>query len=139
MAGVEVRAQFDVPSERLWSVISDFGNVAWIPGMEGVRVEGSGPGMTRFLPAGKVEIHERLESVDDAAKTLVYTIPENIPFPVTDYRATMRVDAAAGGCRLTWSCSYEPTGVSAKEAEHTVRSLYEMMIGWIREYLVSRH
>ena len=138
MSRVVVSAEFDVAGERLWELIADFGNVDWIPGMGAVRVDGEGPGMTRYLPAGKVEIHERLESVDGERRTLVYTIPENIPFPVTGYRATMQVDDVGNGSRLTWSCTYEPVGVGESEAQQTVKGLYEMMIGWIREHLARR-
>ena len=134
MTDVSVSAEFDVSSDRLWEVVADFGNVAWIPGMTGVRVDGEGPGMTRFLPTGDVEVHERLESVDPSAKTLVYSIPKNIPFAVTGYRATMRVEDAGGGCRLVWSCTCEPEGMSEDEARQTIQGLYEMMIGWLREY-----
>ncbi len=137
MADVVVTAEFDVPSKRLWSLVADFGNVSWIPGMGAVRVDGDGPGMTRYLPAGDVEIHERLESIDDERRTLVYTIPVNIPFPVKNYRATMRVDDRAGGCRLTWSCAFEPSGISDVQADQTVRGLYEMMIGWMRAHLAA--
>lgn len=135
MAAVAVQGEFDVSADRLWELVADFGNVAWIPGMAGVRVDGEGPGMTRYLPAGESEIHERLESIDPVQRTLRYTIPVNIPLPVTDYRATMRVEGAASGAKLHWSCTFEPAGVSEAEAQQVVRGLYEMMIGWIREHL----
>ena len=134
---VSVVADFDVPSAKLWDVVSDFGNVSWIPGMTDVRVDGSGPGMTRYLPAGVEEVHERLESIDEESRTLVYTIPENIPFPAADYRATMRVEDAGRGSRLTWSCSVQADGTSEAELRGTIEGLYGMMIGWIRDYLVA--
>jgi carbon monoxide dehydrogenase subunit G len=137
VAEVSVTAEFDAPSERLWQVVADFGNVAWIPGMTDVRVEGQGPGMTRFLPAGDVEIHERLESVDEQNRSIVYTIPKNIPMPISDYRATMKVEDSGSGSRLIWSCTLEPQGVSEGEAKEIVRGMYDMMAGWIRDYLAQ--
>jgi carbon monoxide dehydrogenase subunit G len=130
-----VTAEFDVPSERLWQIVADFGNVSWIPGMTDVRVEGRGPGMTRFLPAGESEIHEHLESIDEQGRSLVYTIPKNLPFAADNYRATMKVEDSGSGCRLIWSCTLEPRGVSEDEVKETVRGMYDMMIGWIRDYL----
>ncbi len=135
MTEVTVSADFDVPSSRLWQLVADFGDVSWIPGMADVRVEGQGPGMTRFLPAGAVEIHERLESIDPDSRSIVYTIPENIPFAAANYRATMRVEDAGAGSRLIWSCTLDPQGASEGETQQTVRGLYEMMIGWIRDHL----
>ncbi len=135
MTEVSVSADFDVPSARLWDLVADFGNVAWIPGMAGARVEGDGPGMTRFLPMGEKEVHERLESIDNDSRTIAYTIPENIPFAAANYRATMQVADAGSGSRLTWSCTLDPVGTSEEEAQQTVQGLYEMMIGWIRDHL----
>ncbi len=136
MVEVSVSADFDVPEQRLWELVADFGNVDWIPGMaQNVRVEGSGPGMVRFIPMGEKEVHEKLESLDESQHQIEYTIPKNIPFPVSDYRATMKVDAAGAGSRLTWKCTCNPDGTSEAEAEQTVRGLYDMMIGWIRDHL----
>ncbi len=137
MVEVVVDAEMDASAGALWGVVADFGNVAWIPGMDGVRVEGDGPGMVRFMPAGEVEIHERLESVDAAQRTLVYTIPKNVPFAVKDYRATMSVTESGSGSRLRWSCTCEPDGISEDEAKQTISGLYEMMVGWIRDYLAK--
>ncbi len=135
MINVSVTADFDAPSDRLWQLVADFGDVSWMPGMDAVRVEGNGPGMTRFLPAGEQEIHEHLESIDQDRRSLVYTIPRNIPFAVTGYRATMQVEDAAPGSRLTWSCECSPDGISDEEARATLEGLYTMMIGWIRDHL----
>ncbi len=137
MTQVSVTADFEVPASRLWQVVADFGNVSWIPGMTGVRVEGEGPGMTRFLPAGDNEVHERLESIDAAKRSLVYTIPKNIPFGAAKYRATMQVEDAGAGSRLVWSCTLEPDGMTEEEAQQTVTGLYDMMIGWIRDFLAQ--
>ncbi len=135
MIEVSVSADFDVPSARLWELVADFGNVSWIPGMSDVRVEGEGPGMTRFLPMGETEVHERLESLDAATRSLEYTIPENIPFAAANYRARMKVEDAGSGSRLVWSCTLDPVDTSDAEARQTVAGLYDMMIGWIRDHL----
>jgi hypothetical protein len=91
--------------------------------------------MTRAIAAGPDRtIVERLESVDAGARTLVYTIPENVPFPVTDYRATMRVRPGAGaGCELEWSASFTPAGAAEAECQRAIEGMYGVMIGWIGE------
>ena len=58
------------------------------------------------------------ETVDEAGRTISYTIPEGLPMPVKDYRATMRVaDAGAGKSALDWSCTFAPDGVGEAEAQ----------------------
>ncbi len=135
MAKVTVSSEFPVSEAKLWELVSDFGNVGWLPGAPSPKIEGSGPGMIRYLGENG-EIHERLESVDKATKTVVYSIPVGIPFPVTGYRATMKVSGAgSGGSRLDWSCEMEPNGVSEEEACKILDGMYNTMMGWIGDYL----
>ncbi len=135
MAHVTVKGEINVPVERLWAVVADFGSVGWIPGGETARVEGNGPGMVRMFGGGSTEIRERLESRDDAMRTIVYTIPQGLPMPITGYRATMVVRPAGAGSELEWSCTFEPDGVTEAEAKAQVEGLYGMMIGWIRDFV----
>lgn len=137
MARTSVKQLLDVPAERLWALLADFGNVPWMHIPEGgVRVEGQGPGMVRIIPAGDREIRERLESSDDKTRTLVYTIPEGLPLPVSDYRAQVRVqEAPDGGAEIEWACEFEPDGVDEAAAAPMIQALYGTMIGWIREHL----
>jgi hypothetical protein len=131
MANARVSRRLDVPADRLWKLVAAFGDTSWMPGPPKVQVVGSGPGMERRIQGPDKAIHERLESVDDAGRTLVYTIPVNVPFPVTDYRATMRVRAEGAGSELDWSCSFTPAGVDEATARQAIEGMYGMMIGWI--------
>ena len=131
MATARVTRSLDVPADRLWKLVAAFGDTSWMPGPPKVDVVGTGPGMERRIHAGEKVIHERLESVDEAGRTLVYTIPVNVPFPVTDYRATMRVRAAGAGSELDWSVSFTPAGASEEDARKAIEGMYGVMIGWI--------
>jgi hypothetical protein len=136
MSNTAVKEEIAASADRLWALVADFGNVAWIPGAEGVRVEGQGPGMVRILGGPGAEIRERLEAVDEAARRIVYTIPSGIPLPVTGYRASMTVRARGPErSELEWACEFEPAGVSESEAVAQIQGLYAMMIGWIRDRL----
>ena len=136
MSQVRVKEEIAVAADRLWRLVVDFGNVGWIPGGEGVRTEGKGPGMVRILGFGGAEVRERLDSVDEPRRTIVYTIPQGLPMPIKDYRATMTVrDVGPQKSELDWSCTFEPDGVTEEEAKAQVENLYHMMIGWIRDHL----
>lgn len=91
MATFEVVGELAVPVEKLWTLVRDFGNVAWIPNSD-VKVVGSGPGMTRIINGA---IHEKLESIDDARRTLAYNIPKGLPLPVKNDHGTMKVESSA--------------------------------------------
>ncbi len=134
MATARVVEELDVPVDRLWALVADFGRCDWIPGAK-VELEGQGVGMVRVIGGA---IRERLDALDPAARTLRYSIEdEGIPFPVRGYRATMKVDAAEGGARLTWTCECEPKGVSDAEATAQIEGMYRTMIGWIGDTLAK--
>lgn len=128
-----VKQALDVPADALWRLVSAFGDTSWMPAGTQVRLEGGGPGMIRHITAGPGKvIQERLESVDAASRTLVYTIPVNAPFPVTSYRATMRVSARGAGSELEWSASFTPNaGAAEAEVAKAIEGMYGLMIGWL--------
>jgi hypothetical protein len=137
MARVTVKEKLAFPGAKVWELISDFGNVSWFQGLSKSEVRGTGPGMVRVMIVGdNPPIHERLESLDAKGRTLSYTIPENIPFPVTDYRATMTVrEGGPGACELEWSCELTPKGIPDAQAVAMLEGMYKTMIGWLREAL----
>jgi hypothetical protein len=135
MAKARVKQDLAAPADVVWKLVADFGNVAWFPGAT-AKLEGRGPGMVRIFAGPNGEIRERLESLDDAKRTLTYTIPQGVPFPVENYRATMAVaDAGKGRCTLEWTCTCDPKGVSDAEATGAIEGMYGMMIGWMRDHL----
>ena len=90
----------------------------------------------RHIGAGALTLAETLESVDDASRTLVYTIPGEVPFPATDYRSTIVVREKGSGSELDWSCTFEPEG--DPDAAHAVmEGLYNTLTGWVADYLAS--
>jgi hypothetical protein len=132
MATARVTRTLDVPAAALWKLVAAFGDTSWMPAGAQVNVVGSGPGMERRIAAGEGKvIRERLESLDEKSRTLVYTIPEGVPFPVKDYRATMRVRGEGAKSELDWSASFEPAGAAEADGRNAIEGMYGVMIGWI--------
>ncbi len=130
--------ELDHSADTVWKLLADFGNMAWAPGLARVEVEGSGPGMVRrIFMSEDMAIEERLETLDHSKRSLTYTIPGNNPMPVSDYNAGAVVtDLGGGRCRVDWSCRATPLeGTKSEDAEAMVRGAYDMMLGWIDEYL----
>ncbi|MAE94916.1 MAG: hypothetical protein CL910_09680 [Deltaproteobacteria bacterium] len=137
MGRATVTQAMNAPADAVWQLISDFGDTSWMPGGTPVELEGEGPGMARIIVAGPdTRIREQLESLDPASRTLVYTIPEGVPFPVTGYRSTMVVEPTDEGSNLTWSCEFEADGVSEAEAQAAIEQMYGVMAGWVRDRVV---
>jgi carbon monoxide dehydrogenase subunit G len=132
MASATIAKSVDVPADAVWKLISNFGDSSWMPPGTQATVVGSGVGMERRIAIGPDKfIHERLLALDPAARTLSYAIPVNVPFPVSDYRATMRVREQGAGCEVEWSASYECAPDAAAAIEKSVQGMYGTMIDWI--------
>ncbi len=136
MASVKVTRELEQSVDRVWGLVSDFGSIGWMPEGTEVRLEGEGPGMIRHIGAAGTTLHETLESLDHDTKTLVYTIPGELPFPASDYRSTMVVRAKGGGSELEWSCTFEPKG-DPDAAQTVMEGLYNTLMGWVADYLKS--
>ncbi|MEE8558447.1 MAG: SRPBCC family protein [Myxococcota bacterium] len=137
MARAGITAQFEVPAERLWALLRDFGNIDWAPGPPRYEVKGEGIGMTRSIFMGEGEpLQETLRALDEGERSLRYEIQGRNPLPVSSYVATMQVQSAgADRSVLEWSCRFEPKGVSEDQASATIRGLYETMAGSMRRIL----
>ena len=134
MADAAVVKDVPVAATKVWAMVRDFGNVSWIPAVTDVDVEGDGPGMRRHIHGGgdNPAVVERLLSLDDATRTIEYTIDENNPLPVTSYVGKVTVDEAPSGATLRWSATFEPAGDEA-EASQVVEMMLGMLTGWMAE------
>ena len=130
MPAAAVNRTVDVPPDRLWALLADFGDVSWMPAGTEVKLEGEGVGMTRVVGGA---IRESLAELDHATRTLVYTIAdEGCPFPASGYRSTVRVREAEGGAQIDWSAEAEPVGdTTPEQLKAIIEGLYGTMIGWI--------
>jgi hypothetical protein len=138
MVEVSLAREFDVDAGRLWDILADFGDISWIPGVEKVELEGEGVGMIRHVTApGLPQLHERLDAIDHDRMILDYSLPAVAYIRVKNYRARAHVvPLEAGRCRLVWSCRAEPDGVDEAQATANTEGFYEMVMGWIGDFLV---
>jgi len=136
MIEVSVEREFEFSAEKVWAVFADFGNVAWVPGVEKVELEGEGVGMIRHLTVPVFPpLHERLEAIDHEQQILDYSIPEVEYIQVKNYRARAQVfDLGSGCCRVRMTCQAEPTGPRAESVART-EAFYGAMLGWIDDFL----
>src|SRR5262245_23549839 len=115
----EASASIDVAAsaDKVWQLIGGFNSLPdWSPNIP--RSETTEGGRVRHLTTSNgVTIVERLEKFDNAARSYSYSIVQ-APFPITDYLATLSVQDKAGesACRVDWSGTFIPKGVSDSEA-----------------------
>jgi hypothetical protein len=115
-----------------WRVLADFGNfLAWATGGAGTaRLEGEGIGMIRHLDIpGLGCVSERLDLLDDASRTLGYSMVSETMAGMARYSATVQVMTdGAGQCCLRWRGDFEPVpGVDSEEVGSSLAGSYAMM------------
>ena len=140
MSEFRIEGDFEISADALWEVVSNFGDVSWLPGDPDFESEGEGVGMIRTIRTPPLPtVRERLDAIDDAGRAIHYSVIDGIPMPVRDYHATMKVvDLGGGRSRLEWSSTWEPDGVSEKRARAAVQAVYTGVLGFVKANLEQR-
>jgi len=136
MLSVKVSERIEASAERVWELVRDFGGVErYAAGIEKCTVEGQGVGAVRTLalPGGR-SLVERLEAFDDPGRRLSYAIVAG-PIPVASYLATIEVCDEGSGCRIDWSSTFEPRGISDDQARGMFEGVYKGGIAGIKRAL----
>jgi carbon monoxide dehydrogenase subunit G len=103
MAEGSVDVTVDQAPEEVWEKVGDFEGIAnFFPGIESFRMEGD----DRVIGMFGMEIREHLVSRDEAHRTITYSVVEGVP--VDSHRATISVEPAGGGSKVTWAYAVTP-------------------------------
>ena len=94
--------------EDVWPYVGDFGGLTWMPGVDGITVDGD----VRTVSMGGMDIQERLVSRDEEEMTIVYSILPGGPVPIESHEAEIAVVPAGDGCRVSWSVTAAPEGTA---------------------------
>ena len=127
MLNVTMKTKVNASPQQVWDTIKDFNGLPkFIAAIADSTMQGSGVGAVRTLTLqeGGPPIVERLESFDEQARTLSYSIIKS-PLPLTQYLATMEVhDLGGSQCELVWSSTFQAVGASDDEAKKVVEGVY---------------
>jgi hypothetical protein len=106
---VTYEATLDVPADKAWSVLSDFGGFLKWAGEGTIKTEGEGEGMVRHLEMpGFGKISEKASVIDGGSRTLVYELVGGNPIGMSEYRCTVKVEEAGEGkCKLSWKGEFD--------------------------------
>ena len=113
MASIHQDIQVGVPPEQAWAAVRDFGAVHQrvAPGfVTATRLDGDDRVVTFFTGA---EARERLVTVDDDRRRLVYTVVES-QLGLVHHQASVEVldGDGAPGCRLVWTADVLPDEIA---------------------------
>ncbi|MGC8490999.1 MAG: SRPBCC family protein [Syntrophobacteraceae bacterium] len=127
MSKVSMHTQLNASADKVWQLLKDFNGLpAFIAAIKKSTMEGEGIGALRTLTleGGGPPIVERLETFDDQAKTLSYSIVTS-PLPLSNYLATVEaIDMGPSKCEVRWHSTFEPSGAPEAEAVKVVEGVY---------------
>ena len=126
-----------------WRALADFGNfLAWATGGAGTaRLEGEGVGMIRHLDIpGLGLVSERLDLLDDASRTLAYSMVSETMAGMARYSATVQVITdGAGQCCLRWRGDFEPLpGIDSEEVGNSLAGSYTLMSQGLEAFVTAQ-
>ncbi|CDN64719.1 XoxI [Burkholderia cenocepacia H111] len=120
-ASIEIAASADT----VWQLIGGFGSLPdWLSYIPASELSEGGRVRRLANPAGDA-IVERLVAFDEAERSYTYAILE-APFPVVNYRSTLRVrENGPNTSKVEWSGTFTPHGATDDETIRLFRGIYE--------------
>jgi hypothetical protein len=124
MAKISMSTDLNASADQVWKLIGGFNTLPdWHPAIE--KSELTQEGQTRTLSlAGGGKIIEKLDKVDDGARTYTYSIIDS-PLPVANYTATITVTGEGDNSTIEWSSEYDAAGASNEDAMKVVEGIYQ--------------
>lgn len=125
MTKVSMSTDLKASADQVWAMIGKFNALPdWHPSVE--KSELTEAGQTRTLSlVGGGKIVEKLETIDDNARTYTYSITDS-PMPVANYTATIKVTGSGDSATVEWSSEFDPVGnASPEEAMKMVQDIYQ--------------
>ncbi|KAB0643013.1 SRPBCC family protein [Burkholderia latens] len=125
MANANASIEVSASADTVWKLIGGFGSLPdWLSYIPASELSEGGRVRSLANPDGDA-IVERLIAFDDADRSYAYAILK-APFPVVNYRSTLRVrENGANASTVEWSGTFTPNGATDDEAIQLFRGIYE--------------
>lgn len=124
MVTIELRHDYAEPGDVLWSRISDFYDLSWLPAVAETRRVSDRPARVAVLPDGAGEVVEEL--VDQGRRHFRYKVTDAGPMPLRDFNAVIQVeDDTETACHITWQAQFEAVGASEADAHQAVTGVFD--------------
>ena len=125
MADGKAEISIDASPDDVWKLVRDFGALGeWMPGIESCVVDGD----VRTIGMMGIEIKEQLRDLDDAKRTISYSVVESPMGNLESHLATISVEPEGRGSHVTWSVEVSPDDLLA-----LFLPVYEGSIGAIKQ------
>jgi hypothetical protein len=137
MAQAKVVETIAASADRVFAQLGNFAGIKPGPGLEAVTYEGEGVGMTRHMQLTNGLVVERLDALDEAARSWTYAIiNEDSPLPFANYSATVQIlDNGDETSTVNWVGTFDARGVEEAQAVKFACAIYANAIKGARAAL----
>ena len=132
---------FAQPADAVWSVIRDFNNYpVWVDGAGESVIEdgraGDAVGAVRNVLYKGAHRRQKLLALSDCDRTQTYAFADDIPLPVRNFEATIRVTPVVDGdlAFVEWRATFD---CAAEDHDARVTFFREAFAGWLES--LRRH
>jgi hypothetical protein len=135
MGQVSVKVSMPVAADKVWQTLKDFGGMnKWAPGIADLTITGTGVGAVRTMTfKDGSRVVERLESLNDASRSLSYTILEST-LPVEGYVASLTVrDLGAAGSEVEWFSTFGAKGAAEEDVSRMLTLGYRRSLSGLQK------
>jgi carbon monoxide dehydrogenase subunit G len=110
MAEGKAEVSIDRSPDEVWKLVREFGGLeTWMPGVESCVVDGD----VRTIGVMGIEVKEQLRNLDDAARSISYSVVESPMGNLESHLATIAVEPEGDGSHVTWSVAVAPDDLLA--------------------------
>jgi len=141
MADYKVVERIEAPISKVWSIVSEFGNIAYVgDAVKSCSLTGEGLGSVRTIEmAGGGIVEERLDAYNGEGCRFAYSIVNDdvCPLPFEEYSARFSLrPLGPGATELEWQGNFRPKGdASEKDAVAVVSAIYAGGVSGIKSAL----
>ncbi len=132
MTNIADKFTINAPKDKVWETLKGFGNVEqYLPVVQNTVLEGSGVGAIRTCTAAMqdgstTKIVERLESLDEAQKTLKIVIVEG-QIPAENCLVTIKVTPLeTNRAELEFATTLQPKAITEEEVHAMFLPVFKM-------------
>jgi hypothetical protein len=133
---------FDQPADAVWRVIRDFNNYPiWVDGAGQSEIEdgrsGDQVGAIRNVVYNGNHRRQKLLALSDVERTQTYCFAGDIPLPVKNFQATLRVTPVIDGGRafVEWWATFDCEAGALDERTAFFRDAFAGWLGSLRRHI----
>lgn len=138
MGQISINVKIPATAEKVWQTVREFGSIdQWVSGVASLSMSGTGVGAVRTVTyEDGTRSVERLESLNEASRSLTYTIIES-NLPVEGYIGSLTVTDLPAACQVEWFSTFGAKGAAESEVSRLLEGRCRQALAGLQKFVQS--